>query len=266
MIKFSLMLHILLVRQLKQNSPIRVLVFGETGTGKSNMICELIGISPQTEVPVDNAVLKITKYPENSIQNHSYQFFELDFFHNIPRKEINSRSLENLCELVTGANYGFNLLIFVVRDGSLSSNSINMYRFIVDVVTEACIPVIMVITHCENYEKLDEHGHLWRENYFANDYLCQEFLAVSFLNRGRKAEALSSLRDRSKTLVINSIISKKLQHPFPCFSMDEELNQRRIEVIWNTIQGKYYANTSGAKQQDIIDKLMKSLSVANTVE
>lgn len=62
----------------------------------------------------------------------------------------------NLIRLLHKSKEGFNLLIFVMKEGKLMANAENNYTFFVDVLTGGNIPVIVVVTGCEDFEPMSD--------------------------------------------------------------------------------------------------------------
>jgi predicted GTPase len=141
-----------------------VIVFGETGTGKSSVINLILGTY---KAPISNDAMGCTFSSacyKVQIQEKIYNLYDTAGFNESATGTVSSaKAIANLYTLVrtlsdTG---GVNLLVFVVRCGRLTESTKKNYDLFRDTFCQSRVPVVVVVTACEEVDPMDTW---WVEN------------------------------------------------------------------------------------------------------
>lgn len=139
--------------------PIRILVFGETGTGKTSACNALSG----QKMPTSNSAVGVTFQSHNYLPfikgDNSYILTDTIGLNESDKGTVKAtEAFKNLLELIKNSSNGYNLLIHVAR-GRITKSLQDNYKFFVETVAQKKIPVILIVTNCEGIEPMS----LWEE-------------------------------------------------------------------------------------------------------
>jgi GTPase Era involved in 16S rRNA processing len=193
----------------EQKQPIRVLVFGTTGTGKTSLCNALTNENQKVSSGATGVTLN--SYTYNSVPfSEEQQLIITDTvgLNESIRGAISSRdAAKQLIKLLTASTEGYNLLIHVFRIPRITQNEETNYNFFVSVITEFKIPTILVATGCENIDPMskwkDDNKDIFTQrglNY--KDIICTSFASsdVTTVN-----EIYVKLKKESSQAVLNAI-------------------------------------------------------------
>ena len=190
-----------------------VIVFGESGGGKSSVINMLNGNPPLPLNDGAEGVVENHATRTKTISGQTYRVFETVSINKpgrgwLGRTRNDTRAAkEQLIKIIKGLNTGLNLLVYVMRAGEIMKTAADNYRLFHDVVCEGRVPIVVVITKLEL--RVDEPGgmdHWWIENKPAFDELDLKFEdhACITATRGKPSSGEyteQDLYDRSKEKV-----------------------------------------------------------------
>ena len=191
----------------------RVLVFGATGVGKTSLCNALAG---QIR-PTDNGPLGKTS------KSYAYEPFvsgdcEVEIVDTVGLHESDhgtvsaDKALIELVSLLEKAKDGFSLLIHVSRASRLTKDHDEDYEYFVNRVTLRNIPVVLVVTGCENEHPMGSWVEKHNDAFKRFDY--KEIIATCFSVGGPLESIYQPLRLESRQLVAAAIHRNALGEPF----------------------------------------------------
>ena len=96
----------------------------------------------------------INQLKKNNIQ---YEFFQVNGLDKINYEKLTfTKIINNINNFIQYSKQDFNLLIFVTRCGSIHQSTKDEYMMFANEITMKKIPVIGVITNCENSEPMSK--------------------------------------------------------------------------------------------------------------
>ena len=142
-----------------QPRTVNVVLFGETGVGKSAVI-NLIARKEVAEISsdVDGCTMQSTRYdiPFDSMNFSIFDTIGLE----LPEIGINGylKAIEKAYELMIklGAAGGIHLLLFCMRGGRMSPGSLKNYRFFCECLCNTNVPIALVFTGLEREVEMED--------------------------------------------------------------------------------------------------------------
>jgi tRNA U34 5-carboxymethylaminomethyl modifying GTPase MnmE/TrmE len=154
------------------SSTLNIILFGETGVGKSSVI-NLIAGRPlaQTSPDVQGCTMSFKPYtfPAHGRTLHIWDTVGLEE----PEMGVNGYlpAIEQACELIHHLTRqgGVDLLLFCIRGNRVTATTQSNYRLFYEVLCKSSVPIALVITHLEreadmekwwerNEESLEKYG------------------------------------------------------------------------------------------------------------
>ncbi len=216
-----------------QESPIRVLVFGSTGTGKTSLCNTLTGEHQR----VSNSANGVT-FQSSTFAPFKYKGSDVIVVDTIGLNESDKGTVSSgdaitaLINLLKESKKGYNLLIQVMRMPRITKDVVNNYKFFYDVVSQRKIPIVLVVTGCENEEPMSKWVVENKAAFSTNELEYSEILATCFAVGGRFESIFSGLRNESKELVIDAIGKFSTLSPVTLYK-DEFQFIRVLKRSWN---------------------------------
>jgi hypothetical protein len=141
-------------------------------------------------------------------------------------------AVKQLVELLHNSKEGFNLLLHVSRAGRLTKEHQEDYAFFVDKMTERRIPVVLVLTGCENEHPMSSWVDANRASFRQFQY--RDLVATCFAAGGRFESVYKPLRRESRDAVLGAICTVALPAPVKLFGdqTGRSLSQF-LAKIWN---------------------------------
>ena len=134
---------------------LRVLVFGATGIGKTSLCNELAGGSRPTDSGALGVTDKTHLYAPFKVGETFLELVDTVGLHESAHGTVPAdRAAMALVELLEKSREGFNLLIHVARASRITKEHDDDYIFFVEKMAQNRIPVVLVVTGCENEEPM----------------------------------------------------------------------------------------------------------------
>lgn len=202
------------------SNPIRVLVFGTTGTGKTSLCNALTGENQKASDAAEGVTFKSYTYQEVEISDgKSLIITDTVGLNESERGSVPSRdAVKALIKLIKESKEGYNLLIHVFRIPRITQTEENNYEFFVRTISESKIPTILAATGCENVDpmskwKNDNSGAFARKGLDYKDIIC-----TCFASGGRLESVYKDLRDESRQLLLGAIETYAAKEPIQLYS------------------------------------------------
>jgi predicted GTPase len=141
--------------RISQQSDPNVIVFGETGAGKSSVINMILGID---KAKVDNRLLGETfesAVYEVELDGKIYKLHDTVGLGEHSSGTVDSaKAVRNLYRLVTNLSNsgGVNLLVFVMKQGRLTETIHKNYVLFQHGFCDSKVPIVIAVTGCEDME------------------------------------------------------------------------------------------------------------------
>jgi GTPase SAR1 family protein len=245
---------------------LRVLVFGATGTGKTSLCNTLTGRFR----PTDSGAKGITA------KSHIYAAFQsgdcmIEIIDTVGLHESNlgtvpaEKAVVGLIELLEKARDGFSLLVQVTRASRITKEHDDDYTFFVEKMTQKRIPVLLVVTGCENEHPMSAWVDKNQDAFSRFSY--KEIVPTCFASGGPLEEFFAPLRCQSREQLLRSVLANALDEPSRIYgpgtgnSFNEALTR-----IWNefvTLAG--LPEKCRREVNESVYALMKRLGVPKTI-
>ena len=217
------------------DSTIRVLVFGGTGTGKTSVCNALTGRSRPTGNGAVGVTSKSHLYNAFGYEGKKVRLFDTVGLHEssfgtVPAEE----ALSQLVELLTRAKEGFSLLIHVARASRITKEQEDDYKFFVEKLTQGNIPVLLVLTGCENEDPMTAWLDRNRASYERFNY--KDMIATCFLTGGKFETHYAPLRVESTEQVLRAIVTNALSEPYRLYGEGTGSTfSQTLKRVWNEV-------------------------------
>jgi GTP-binding protein EngB required for normal cell division len=143
-----------------------VIIFGEPGVGKSSVVNLIFGEDTAPTSPnAERCTFSSTSYSA-TIQGKMYNLYDTSRINHGGTGTANIEAAKTILDLYNlvrflDENEGPKLLVFVVRCGRLTETTKKNYDLFRDTIFEKMVPIVVVITGCENVIPMD---HWWDDN------------------------------------------------------------------------------------------------------
>ena len=140
-----------------------IIVFGETGAGKSSVVNMLDGDGVEAEVSSSaKAVTFDSKQYQKTIKHSPFTVFDTVGLSNDSPKAIDSQSaFQGLSQLVHKLEDGVSLLVYVMRGLRITECAQRNYEMFYTQLCQGRVPIVIVITGLENEQNMDDW---WSKN------------------------------------------------------------------------------------------------------
>ena len=183
-----------------------VIIFGETGVGKSSIVNMLPG---GHEAEVNGDAKGVTFRHEcyvKDIGGYHLNIFDTVGLNEGARGTVSApRAIEGLYRLMRGLDDGVSLLVYVVRGPRLKKSVRDNYEMFYEIFCEKKVPVVLVITGLEHEEDMDDW---WKRNEaaFSDEGMWFSGTACITATRGRRnllAEEYEESRAKVEKLILD---------------------------------------------------------------
>ncbi len=215
---------------------IRVLVFGTTGVGKTSLCNALTNQNQPVNDGVKGVTFKHYNYPPVELSSKNLLITDTVGLNESDKGTVKSKdAIKLLLNLLRDSKEGYNLLVHVIRIGRITQNELANYNFFVKIIADSAVPVILLVTGCENIEPMSK----WKkENSSALEEMglnYQDVVCTSFATSQRQefAKIYESLRQESCQAISHSILEHARPEPVLIYS-DNNGFMTIIKRAWNT--------------------------------
>ena len=138
--------------------PVSVVVFGETGSGKSSVINMLPGIGePGSTAQVSSSATGVTTETTcytKVIEDRIFHLYDTVGLHDSSVGPVSATdAIERLYKLISELCDGVNLLVFVMRAPRITIGAQQSYNLLFDAICNKKIPVMIIVTGLEDVDR-----------------------------------------------------------------------------------------------------------------
>lgn len=212
----------------------RVLVFGATGIGKTSICNALSGRSRPTDGGAKGVTSKSHLYAPFTLHSRKVELVDTVGLHESNAGTVPAdKAVLQLVELLGQAKEGFSLLVHVMRAPRLTKDFEDDHKFFVEQMTQRKIPVLLVVTGCENEAPMqswvDANGPSFAQ------FGCQGIIATCFAEGGPLESHFAPLRAESNILLRQSIDRLALAEPKLIYGGDTgNTFDEVLTKLWNS--------------------------------
>ena len=213
-----------------------VVIFGEGGVGKSstvNMIFERNVAATSSSSRGCTFESRCYSAPGDGYRFNIYDTVGLN---EADRGRVKAgQALKNLIDLMLRLDEGVHLLVMCIQRGRISYAAASNYQVFYEGMFNKRIPIILVITHCEQDEPIDQ----WKkDNEFelkeTYDMKFEQIICVTTLNQGEHATTFAEAYRWSQLDLREAIIHHALKGSFSCRPSIHSLGTW-LKKTWNHI-------------------------------
>lgn len=251
----------------------RVLVFGATGTGKTSLCNILTGKSRPTNNGAQGVTAKTHRYSGFIEEGRCIEIVDTVGLHESNFGTVPAdKAIVQLVELLENSKEGFNLLIHVTRASRITEEHEEDYKFFVEKMTQGNIPVILVVTGCENESPMQVWIERNRRPFERFSY--KEIIPTCLASGGPMEAHFAPLREESRRVVIQSIARDSLPKSFKIYGDGTgKTFSQALTRIWNDFvdlaglpekfRGKVNESAYGLMKRLGVPKAIASAAVAH---
>jgi len=212
---------------------IRVLVFGATGTGKTSLCNVLTGKARPTDNGAKGITAKSYLYPAFKTGECNVEIIDTVGLHESSHGTVPAeQAVVELIQLLEKARDGFSLLIHVARASRVTKEHDDDYKFFVEKMTLNSIPVILVVTGCENEHPMSSWVERNQEAFVRFAY--KELVPTCFASGGPMENFFAPLRVQSRVNLLASIVQNALPEPSKLYGVGTSSSfSDALTRIWN---------------------------------
>lgn len=168
----------------------RVLIVGVNKVGKSSVVQALAEQNGDGPHPASGEWLFIRRGIE-------YRFIEASGLAEAVKSQIDQeRKMTHLIQLAIFTHDTIDMIIYVTRQGTIHNDARDIYTLVAGVTREA-VPIIWVVTGCENEIDMDQWAETNRSHFERNQMFFNRILGTCCASGGRLQAAFAPLRKES---------------------------------------------------------------------
>eukprot|EP01006_Ploeotia_vitrea_P004875 TRINITY_DN115659_c0_g1_i1.p1 TRINITY_DN115659_c0_g1~~TRINITY_DN115659_c0_g1_i1.p1 ORF type:complete len:331 (-),score=37.57 TRINITY_DN115659_c0_g1_i1:113-1105(-) len=220
--------------------PKRILVFGSSNVGKTSMCNELTGETHSVSNNASGTTSEISEYKMCSFGDSEYVFLDTVGLHEAATGTVSAESSMDMLLSLIRHGKGFNLLIQVIKAGTIQLKDSQTYELVAQKLTENRIPVVIVVTHCEYEGEDEEDMQQWvkhNKSYFERANMhSKQMIATCFKKGGKVTESyLSELRRESSALLWEAIATHSTETPVDLVAGGDSDVKDKLRRLWNAV-------------------------------
>jgi predicted GTPase len=130
-----------------------VIVFGETGSGKSSLVNLVKGINvAETSSKAKGCTFESTPY-NVIIHNSNYNLFDTAGLNEWEGGKVSAKeAVVNLYKLICDLEDGVSLLVYCVRGPRIKDTTVKNYKLFYEALCQEQVPIVVAVTGLENEE------------------------------------------------------------------------------------------------------------------
>jgi len=215
--------------------PIRILVFGTAGVGKTSVCNTLSNEKRETGNRARGVTFESQLYNEFSYAENQYLITDTIGLNEADTGAVKSKeSLKALIKLLKNSKDGYNVLIHVMKIGRITNEISYNYKLFIDTIAQNKIPCILIVTGCENVQPMEKWAKENKHYFEEEGLLYKEIVAGCFgesenplfESEFKKLRALSMEKTFSKIEECATPYSIRIYKSQPEFT-------KAISRIWN---------------------------------
>ncbi|KAF8844629.1 hypothetical protein BDN67DRAFT_962542 [Paxillus ammoniavirescens] len=198
-----------------------VIIFGETGAGKSSVVNMVAGADVAKIASTSTGcTFQSSPYPV-MITGSLFTIFDTAGLNEGDPKTINkSNAIRQLYQLITSLKGGVSLLLFCMRAPRIKDSQVQNWRLFQEIICAGKVPIAIIITGLENEEgSMDNWWVENRDNFEHNDMRAAGHACVT-ATKGKKkgdqylfAEEYSESRAKVQKLIVKCALRKPWMVP-----------------------------------------------------
>ena len=142
-----------------------IIIFGETGAGKSSVINMLLG-KVAAEVSSEAAGCTLSSTPHDvNIGGHKFTLWDTAGLNEGGEGSVSDmKALSALYHLLRGLEDGVSLAVFCMRAPRLTDAAVKNWKFFKHILCQGKVPTVIVVTGLEEWNDEDSKRTWWEEN------------------------------------------------------------------------------------------------------
>jgi len=203
-----------------------VIVFGETKAGKTSMLNALLNRNNPTSNQAIGCTVRSSRQTallngpvQLPAEAKDYIFWDTAGLNETEKGGVaDDQAILKLTQLLQVTKGGINLLIFVARLGAVTNTMKHNYTLFVETITKRKIPVLLVVTGCENCdEDWAEHNARFYEG---NGMTFARIIDACFAKGGKLEPSYRLLREESARRTWAAILEHASEQPIDFLAGD----------------------------------------------
>jgi GTPase SAR1 family protein len=247
----------------------RVLVFGTTGVGKTSLCNELA--NPEEPQAVSDSAKGVTfktyEFPPFDLAGKSCILTDTVGLNESSGGTLDpGDALRELVTLLLNSKKGYSLLIHVMQKGRILQIHKDNYNLFVEALTGAAIPVILVVTNCEEETPMSVWADENLQEFEQRGLKYQKIVCTSFARsktNPRLEEIYADMRLESKASVISAIEECAAKSPIKIYETDKDW-ERLLKSVWNEFLnwfGKTFSWLNVDRFKATVDETLQALLI-----
>jgi GTP-binding protein EngB required for normal cell division len=213
----------------------RVVVFGSSNVGKTSMLNALTEHDNTVCGGAIGTTFSTVKFPICERNGILYEFLDTAGLNEADGGLVShEQSCNNILNLIIECAEGFNLLILVVRIGSILQADKENFDIFCTELTNKRVPVLCVITGCENEEpEITSYAERNLAHFSAQGMNFSAVVSTCFAKGGRLEQIYQPLRGQSTGEVWSAIERAASRWPIVTVEQCPESMRHRFTSVWN---------------------------------
>ena len=190
----------------------RVIVVGSSGVGKTSMVSALTENSYQPINMFDPSSKPVMPMQNVSRSDINYEFITIEDPFNVINRKANEEHVRHyFAQVIEQITNGLCLILYVFHSGTVHQDCLDIYNLFVDILCEKQLPVVGVVTYCENEDPMETYADCNRNSYERNGMNFAKVISTCFVRNGVLGRVCKNLREESTQHVWEMIDSYSLK-------------------------------------------------------